>query len=132
MKNNPSLLTLMLYAKEPEKLAYFYQQYFDFNWNGQVIDGLIELDQPKIGMQILIHQAAKSIKTGKTSIKLVFSVADVDAFKQSCLEKGLVFGATHEANHYQFANAKDIEGNAISISSRIYRKQDDVASPSIE
>jgi hypothetical protein len=35
--------------------------------------------------------------------------------------KGLKFGAIHQANGYQFANAKDPDHNSVSISSRAFR-----------
>jgi hypothetical protein len=35
--------------------------------------------------------------------------------------QGLKFGATHQANGYAFANAKDPDKNTVSISSRAFR-----------
>ena len=83
----------MIYAKDMQKTALFYTKYFNFQSNKEIIDGLIELNSESGNIQILIHQAAKSLKTGQANIKLVF----------------------------QFSNTKDPDGNSISISSRRYR-----------
>lgn len=117
----PSLQSIMIYAKDMQKTALFYTKHFNFQSNKEIIDGLIELNSESGNIQILIHQAAKSLKTGQANIKLVFSVVDLNAFKQQAFEKGLVFGVTHQANGYQFSNTKDPDGNSISISSRRYR-----------
>lgn len=74
------------------------------------------------GTSILIHQAAKSVKLGQVGVKLMFDVPDVEAFKKRSAELGLVFGSTHIANGYSFANAKDPDKNSVSISSRAFRK----------
>ncbi|MBJ9986182.1 VOC family protein [Acinetobacter sp. S40] len=118
----PVLHTIIMYAKDMQRLAKFYQTYFAFEGDDYSKEGLIELNSPDQGITILIHQAAKSVKTGQANIKLVFSVEDIASFKSLCLSKGLIFGAIHQANGYQFANAKDTEGNSVSISSRIFRK----------
>jgi hypothetical protein len=46
----------------------------------------------------------------------------VDAFKQQSEPRGLKFGATHRADGYVFANAKDPDKNSVSISSRAFRR----------
>jgi hypothetical protein len=76
-----------------------------------------------VGLVILVHQAAKSVKLGQAALKLVFAVEDVDAFKAKSTELGLTFGSTHQANGYVFANAKDPDNNSVSISSRAYRRR---------
>jgi hypothetical protein len=68
----------------------------------------------------MAHPAAKSVKTGQVTVKLVFDIEDVDGFKERCLAQGLKFGVTHKADGYTFANAKDPDGNSISISSRAF------------
>ena len=72
---------------------------------------------------ILIHQAAKSVKLGRVGVKLSFHVSDVEAFKVRAASMGVMFGATHKANGYVFANVKDPDRNSVSISSRAFRKQ---------
>jgi hypothetical protein len=64
-----------------------------------------------------LHQAAKSQKGG-SAIKLVFAVADVDAFVRTKELEGLRFGVIHRPDGFEFSNAKDPAGNSISISCR--------------
>ncbi|OTG94694.1 VOC family protein [Acinetobacter sp. ANC 3832] len=120
--NSPHLNTIMIYAKNMKNTAEFYQKYFAFQGSSDVIEGLIELNQTNGSIQLLIHQAAKSIKMGQANIKLIFSVENIDIYKQESADRGLVFGATHQANGYQFSNTKDPDGNSVSISSRVYRQ----------
>lgn len=118
-----SLSTIMIYARNMEKTAAFYRQYFNFQTTGKVVDGLIELIPNGGGSTILIHQAAKGIKLGQAAVKLTFDVKNVTQFKSELAESGLDFGPIHEANGYQFANTKDPDGNSVSISSRSFRSQ---------
>lgn len=118
---NPSLGTIIIYARDMKKTAAFYREHFGFQTTGEVHEGLIELHANHGGAAILIHQAAKSVKLGQVGVKLSFHVQDVAAFALAAAAKGLQFGAIHTANGYQFANAKDPDKNSISISSRAYR-----------
>lgn len=118
---NPLLTTIILYARDMQRTAAFYERYFGFTTTGEVVEGLIELTAPEGGASILIHQAAKSVKLGQVGVKLSFSVPDVEVFKASSAALGLEFGSTHQANGYAFANAKDPDGNSVSISSRTFR-----------
>jgi len=113
--------TVILYASDMQKSAAFYARHFGFITSGEVVEGLIELVHPGGGAGILIHQAAKSVKLGQVGVKLSFHVKDVRTFAAEAALQGLVFGAVHEANGYAFANAKDLDKNSISISSRAYR-----------
>lgn len=113
--------TIILYARDMKKTADFYARYFGFETTGQATEGLIKLSAANGGASILIHQAAKSVKLGQVGVKLCFHVRDVEKFKKDATETGLTFGATHQANGYAFANAKDPDKNSISISSRAYR-----------
>lgn len=105
-----------------KKSAAFYSEYFDLETTGEVVEGLIELRPINGGAGILIHQAAKTAKLGQVGVKLSFDVRDVPGFVASAARRGLKFGAIHEANGYQFANAKDPDKNSISISSRAFRQ----------
>lgn len=116
------LNTVILYARDMQKTAEFYRKFFGFVTTGEVVEGLIELLAPDTGASILIHQAAKSVKLGQAGVKLVFSVEDIEAFKEQSAKRGLVFGSTHDANGYSFANAKDPDKNSIAISSRAFRR----------
>lgn len=113
--------TVILYAKDMQRTARFYSEHFGYETSGEVHDGLIELRPAAGGAEILIHQAAKSLKLGSAAIKLSFSVRNVPQFVQVARERGLAFGAVHQANGYAFANAKDPDGNSVSVSSRRFR-----------
>lgn len=116
------LNTILIYAKNPSATAEFYSKFFGFEATGEMQEGLIELHAPDAGTSILIHQAAKTVKLGQVGVKLMFSVRDVDGFKEESAQRGLVFGSTHQASGYAFANVKDPDGNSVAISSRAYRR----------
>ena len=111
---------IMLYANDPERSARFYALHFGFRASPEN-EGLIELNHPRGGLQLLIHRAAKSLRGNQARIKLMFDVEDIEAFKTRALNNGLEFGPTHQANGYGFANAKDPDGNGVSVSSRAFR-----------
>ena len=70
----------------------------------------------------MLHPASAKQKQGQSVVKLVFDVDDVAAFITEAAENGLKFGALHQADGYVFANAKDPNGNSVSVSSRASRK----------
>jgi len=117
----PALHTILLYAKNMQATADFYRRFFGFVSSGEVVEGLITLIPANGGAGILVHQAAKSVKQGQAGMKLMFDVQDIEGFKQTSAALGLVFGSTHQANGYAFANAKDPDGNSVAISSRAFR-----------
>lgn len=117
-----ALTTLLIYAKDMQRSARFYVDHFGYASDFAVVDGLIALQPAQEGAEILIHQAAKSLKFGSAVLKLSFSVPDVDLFVSQAAAAGLSFGPVHRANGYAFANTKDPDGNAISVSSRRYRQ----------
>lgn len=112
---------IVIYAKDVHRTASFYQSYFGFTSEGTATEGLIELVAPAGGANILVHQASKGVKQGQAAVKLTFSVQDVEAFKETSAALGLAFGSTHQADGYSFANAKDPDGNSVSVSNRAYR-----------
>lgn len=116
-----ALSTLLIYAKDMQRTAQFYVAHFGYACDYAVVDGLMELKPQNGGAEILIHQAAKSLKFGSAVLKLSFSVADVEQFVAQAGAKGLAFGTVHQAHGYAFANTKDPDGNSISVSSRQYR-----------
>ncbi|GAB2719055.1 VOC family protein [Comamonas sediminis] len=116
-----ALTTLLIYAKDMQRTARFYVEHFGYASDCKVVDGLISLQPLHGGAEILIHQAAKSLKFGSAVLKLSFSVADVEQFVAQAAAKGLAFGSLHQAHGYAFANTKDPDGNSISVSSRQYR-----------
>lgn len=119
---NSPLGSVVIYARDMHRTAAFYSQNFGFETTGKMVEGLIELRAVQGGAAILIHQAAKSVKLGQVGVKLSFHVEDVAAFVAAAATRGLKFGAIHQANGYQFANAKDPDKNSVSISSRAFRK----------
>lgn len=123
------LTSIMIYARDINKTAAFYQKFFGFKSSGPV-EGLIELSHGEGDAKIFIHQAAKAVKLGQVGVKLVFAVRDVEEFKARSAELGLKFGATHKALGYSYANAKDPDKNSVSISSRTFRRHDYAQSPS--
>src|SRR3990167_6070649 len=112
------LSTIIIYAKDMYRTARFYSGLFGFETSGEGLEGLIELRPVGGGAEILIHQAAKSLKLGSAAIKLSFAVSDVPEFVEAAKAAGIAFGSVHQANGYAFANTKDPDGNSVSVSSR--------------
>jgi catechol 2,3-dioxygenase-like lactoylglutathione lyase family enzyme len=112
---------IIIYARDIPETVAFYRDYFGFETTGEAVEGLVELRARGGGANILVHQAAKSVKLGQVGVKLSFDVQDVAQFVQAAQEQGLTFGTIHQANGYSFANAKDPDNNSISISSRAFR-----------
>jgi catechol 2,3-dioxygenase-like lactoylglutathione lyase family enzyme len=113
----PPIARVILYVRDIPKVAAFYQRYFGLVPQPGATSGWLELASPSGGCGIALHQAAVSQKSG-AAMKLVFSVAEVPAFKIAAEEQGLKFGVIHDTGEHQFCNAKDPAGNSISISSR--------------
>ncbi len=120
------LTTIIIYARDISRTVAFYSQHFGFETTGEIAEGLAELKSRQDGINILVHQAAKSKKLGQVGVKLSFDVQDVVAFVKAAQTQGLVFGPIHQANGYQFANTKDPDNNSISISSRAFRNHSTV------
>jgi len=110
----------MLYVRNVETTCDFYGRHFGFESSLDPNDRVAELKSPNGGAILMVHQAAKSVKTGQVTVKLVFDIEDVEGFKKQCSMQGLDFGSTHQADGYCFANAKDPDGNSVSISSRAF------------
>ena len=112
---------MILYVKDIEKVAIFYQTLFGMKRIESEERGWLELESPGGGCRIALHQASKAQKSG-AAVKLVFGVEDVPAFKEAAAARGLKFGPVHvvvrNGSGHAFANAKDPAGNSISISSR--------------
>ena len=121
----PPIARVILYVKNIPKVAAFYQQIFGMTRLEGKSDGWQVLVSPNGGSPIALFKAAVSQKSG-AAMKLVFSVPDVQDFKRAAKKKGAKFGPVHQADHngkpYEFANAKDPNGNSISISSRGVKK----------
>ncbi|WDZ75174.1 VOC family protein [Ensifer adhaerens] len=113
---------IILYAQDVEETVRFYEKHFGFEAFREAGDRIVELLNRDGGANLMIHPAAKGQRRGQSAVKLVFDVSDVEAFCERSAAEGLVFGAIHQADGYQFANARDPSDNAISISSRAFRK----------
>lgn len=125
----PILNLILIYARDAQRTAAFYQRYFGFTSTGGVVEGVIELTAPTGGTAILVLSAGKGVRLGQAGVKLTFSVPNVEGFKKTSAALGLEFGSTHQANGYAFANAKDPDGNSVSISSRNYRRVKEETNP---
>ena len=109
-----------------ETVAEFYARHFGFGIHRTAGDRIVELESPGgAGSNIMLHPLGRGRKRGQTVAKLVFDVADVDAFCARAAAQGLEFGTVHSGNGYVFANARDPAGNSISVSSRGFRKKRD-------
>ena len=113
---------IVLYAKDVESTVAFYEKHFGFHARREEGDRFVELVSGDGGASLMIHPAAKRQKSGLSMVKLVFDVADVEAFAARRKANGLSFGSLHQADGYVFANARDPAKNSISVSSRAYRK----------
>jgi catechol 2,3-dioxygenase-like lactoylglutathione lyase family enzyme len=108
---------IILYVRDVEGVAAFYERHFGLRRLAGWSDGWIELAAKDGGCTVALHKAAKSQKSG-AAMKLVFGVADVEGFKAARERDGMKFGVVHRADAVEFANAKDPAGNSIQISNR--------------
>jgi predicted enzyme related to lactoylglutathione lyase len=113
---------IILYARDVEATVAFYEKHFGFQALRLPGDRIVELVAQDGGANIMVHPAAKGVKMGQVTVKLVFDVEDVSRFCGESALNGLIFGPEHPANGYFFANAKDPCGNNIQVSSRAFRK----------
>lgn len=120
----PALNKVTLYARDVETTVSFYEQYFGFRPLRLPGDRIVELVAQNGGANLMVHPAAKGVKTGQVTVKLVFDVEDVAGFCAASERAGLAFGKIHPADGYEYANAKDPCGNNIQVSSRAFRKGD--------
>lgn len=116
----PPLGRIIIYTSKTEAMVQFYCRYFGFEVHPRDNDRIVELRAVRNGISILLHPAAKGQKMGQSLIKMVFDVADVDAFCRDAKARGLAFGPIHHADGYAFANAKDPASNSVSVSSRAF------------
>jgi predicted enzyme related to lactoylglutathione lyase len=117
-----ALNRIILYARDVEQTVAFYERHFGFQVRRLPGDRIVELVALSGGANIMVHAAAKGVKTGQVTVKLVFDVEDVLGFCEKSARNGLVFSAEHPADGYSYANAKDPCGNNIQVSSRAFRK----------
>jgi predicted enzyme related to lactoylglutathione lyase len=119
-----ALNRLILYARDVEGTVAFYEKHFGFKVLRLPGDRIVELVAQSGGANLMIHAAAKGVKTGQVTVKLVFDVEDVSAFCERSARNGLVFSSLPPADGYSYANGKDPCGNNIQVTSRAFRKAD--------
>jgi catechol-2,3-dioxygenase len=107
---------IILYVKNVEKLAEFYQRVFELKAVGPSEKGWIELGAG--GCNLALHQAPKTADFRRAAGKIVFGVKDVAKTKALLESRGLKLGPIHVAPNSTFCNGKDPEGNLISIGDR--------------
>ena len=117
----PRLNRVLLYVADVDAIVAFYTTYFELVAHRDEGDRIVELVDPAGGTRLMVHKAGKAQRTGQSTVKLVFEVEDVEAFRDICAGKGLDFGPIHKADGYIFCNARDPAGNPISISGRAFR-----------
>lgn len=115
-----ALNRIILYVRDVEACVAFYERHFGFRALRLPGDRIVELVAAS-GANLMLHAAAKGVKLGQVGVKLVFDVEDVEGFRERAANDGLVFGPTHLADGYAYANAKDPSGNNIQVSSRAFR-----------
>ena len=113
-----ALTRILLYVRDVERTAHFYKTLFGLEIHRVEGDRIVELVDPEGGTNLMLHPAAKGQKTGQSTVKLVFSVPDVDTFCAASSALGFPFGPVHRTADYSFANLKDPDGNSVSVSSR--------------
>jgi predicted enzyme related to lactoylglutathione lyase len=114
----PTLGSLILYTAKTEEMVTFYQTHFGYRAHRKDGDRITEPRPPEGGVPLLLHPAAKGIRQGQATVKLVFACDTVENFCAKSAARGLSFGKIHRADGYVFANAKDPSGNSVSISGR--------------
>ena len=107
----------MLFVKDVERVAAFYEQHFGLQRIGEPEDGFLELDAG--GVILALHAAKWSDGDNSESpAKIVFACDDVHAAVDAHKKNGLKFGKVFEWKGFAFADTKDPENNPIQISSR--------------
>jgi predicted enzyme related to lactoylglutathione lyase len=107
---------VILYVKNVEKAAEFYQRVFELKIVGPPEKGWIELGAG--GCNLALHQAAKTADFRRAEAKIVFGVEDVAKAKALLESRGLKLGPIQVAPNSTFCNGKDPEGNPLSIGNR--------------
>ncbi len=113
---------VVIYSKNPQKMADFYVRHFLFVAEPDHDGSMINLIPSTGGARITLHPSAKSQRMGQVLVKLSFDARDVAGFKEKAAKAGLSFGKIWQADGYEFANAKDPDGNSVQISSRAFKK----------
>ena len=104
---------IILYVKDVEKVAEFYQQVFELEMVGAPEKGWIQLGAG--ACNLALHQAASTADYRRAAAKIVFGVKDVAKAKAILESRGLKLGPIHVTPNSTFCNGKDPEGNKLCI-----------------
>ncbi len=115
----PPLTRLVLYVRDMEACAAFYEKHFGFKATHEQGDRIVELSGA--GVSLMLHPMGKGQKAGQSLVKLAFDVRDVEDFCARARANGLQFGPLHKGAGYVFANARDPNGNPVQVTSRAFR-----------
>ena len=119
MQNAP-VTRVALYVRNLERVASFYEVHFGFRRH-LAAPAKIILFPRSGGCAIVLLQASRGHRVGQSSVKIVFDVTDVRAFRASRAKAGLKFGVVHRGPGYEFANARDPAKNPVQISDAYLR-----------
>ena len=107
----------MLFVKDIEKVATFYEVHFGLVRIGELEDGYLELDAG--GVRLALHAATWSDgNKSESPAKIVFECDDVRHAVSEYRKKGLEFSKVFDWKGFAFADTMDPENNAVQISSR--------------
>jgi catechol 2,3-dioxygenase-like lactoylglutathione lyase family enzyme len=118
-----SISRIALYVRDIAGVSAFYQKYFGFEPEHDNRD-FVQLQSACGGCALVLLQAGKGQKTGQSCVKIVFDVPNVVEFTEQSRKEGLEFGFLHQADGYEYANARDPAQNLIQISNRRFRKSE--------
>jgi len=107
---------IILYVKNVEKVAEFYQRVFELEVIGAPEKGWLQLGAG--GCNLALHQAAKTADHRRAAAKIVFGVKDVAKAKALLESRGMKLGPIHVTPNSTFCTGKDPEGNLLSIGNR--------------
>ena len=108
---------VILFVKDVEKVAHFYESFFDATRVGVPDEGYLELNAGDF--QLALHEAKWSDGDNSNSpAKIVFDCSDVYSKVTEFSKRGLKFGKVFEWKGFAFADTKDPENNPVQISSR--------------
>jgi predicted enzyme related to lactoylglutathione lyase len=107
----------MLFVKDIETVAAFYELHFGLERVGEPEDGYLELDGG--GVRLALHAAKWCDGDNSDSpAKIVFESSNVHDAVAAFKKKGPKFGKIFEWKGFAFADTKDPENHPVQISSR--------------
>jgi len=107
---------IVLFVKDVEGVAAFYQKHFGLEPVGEPEKGWLELGAG--GVNLALHKAHGPSSGADSPVKICFECADVHAQVAAFEAEGLKFKKIFDWNGFSFADTVDPEGNPVQISSR--------------